>query len=82
MRITPAWAGKSCLCFICVFPPEDHPRVGGEKVPLSWLVLLPSGSPPRGRGKGLSRWSAATAERITPAWAGKSCLFANASALL
>ena len=47
--------------------------MGGEKLRLlSWILSL-SGSPPRGRGKAwlvpLPLWR----DRITPAWAGKSC---------
>ena len=35
IRITPAWAGKSPLVTRLYALAEDHPRVGGEKVPNS-----------------------------------------------
>ena len=69
--ITPAWAGKSRRYAKSRTKPKDHPRVGGEKVPLPWLVLLPSGSPPRGRGKVVHGALVHCAAGITPAWAGK-----------
>ena len=31
LGITPAWAGKSGTVQPMRVPPEDHPRVGGEK---------------------------------------------------
>ena len=71
-RITPAWAGKSDRRRPSPPGGWDHPRVGGEKL---FLVLLGEqrvGSPPRGRGKAVSRTSWRAACGITPAWAGKS----------
>ena len=50
--ITPAWAGKRPSHSSERRRPQDHPRVGGEKL---WPVIMFStvgGSPPRGRGKG------------------------------
>ena len=69
--ITPAWAGKSDIYETLGTDPEDHPRVGGEKPrPQSWQTAS-SGSPPRGRGKGLRRHQQDRGPGITPAWAGK-----------
>lgn len=70
-RITPAQAGKS------VAPRQkrsalwDHPRVGGEKVQRTNQDQTGLGSPPRGRGKATGIEVPVSAERITPAWAGK-----------
>ena len=33
MRITPAWAGKSFCLLLHSLQFQDHPRVGGEKLP-------------------------------------------------
>ena len=32
LRITPAWAGKSCIPFVLIPFEWDHPRMGGEKL--------------------------------------------------
>lgn len=70
-RITPAQAGKS------VAPRQkrsalwDHPRVGGEKGTRRSHGMAVPGSPPRGRGKATGIEVPVSAERITPAWAGK-----------
>ena len=50
----------------------DHPRVGGEKEETSTDQTAEEGSPPRGRGKGMTSWGGVLKDRITPAWAGKS----------
>ena len=51
----------------------DHPRVCGEKRVLGLKVCDILGSPPRMRGKGLCSGKLGLAQRITPAYAGKSC---------
>ena len=70
--ITPAWAGKSFSSTQTEIPPQDHPRVGGEKVGKCVQRGRHRGSPPRGRGKvhrcQIGPWLLG----ITPAWAGKS----------
>ena len=71
-RITPAWAGKSSRTCSRCRPEWDHPRVGGEKARPCIAPPPCRGSPPRGRGKGLTMESTQTRSRITPAWAGKS----------
>ena len=73
-RITPAWAGKRNCCFSRRWYTWDHPRVGGEKLLSEWGQGWPLGSPPRGRGKENVPGPQLGAERITPAWAGKSLL--------
>ena len=72
-RITPALAGKSYV--FGPFRPGswDHPRVGGEKRFVRNRTQLRLGSPPRGRGKGPLVTGKGIDDRITPAWAGKSC---------
>ena len=71
--ITPAWAGKRTS-----FPKRlcrrwDHPRVGGEKLMSATALWYAVGSPPRRRGKAGKNGGCDFGDRITPAWAGKSC---------
>ena len=70
--ITPAWAGKSCLYVLSRSSVRDHPRVGGEKKLILFVLRAVTGSPPRGRGKDTHKAAQAHREGITPAWAGKS----------
>ena len=74
-RITPAYAGKSCTS--CSWQPRsrDHPRMCGEKYRKPVAKFLPSGSPPRMRGKGLLQIFVSEPLGITPAYAGKSAPF-------
>ena len=71
-RITPAWAGKRArgltLWVVC----GDHPRMGGEKLFDNGTGQGAQGSPPHGRGKGITARPKGWSGRITPAWAGKS----------
>ena len=69
--ITPACAGKSTSVLCTRFALWDHPRVCGEKRTRSAHRLSPLGSPPRVRGKGLTRKMLKAMGRITPACAGK-----------
>ena len=69
--ITPAWAGKSGLRRFPCTGHGDHPRVGGEKATAQSGSGSARGSPPRGRGKDDASIAQNTADRITPAWAGK-----------
>ena len=71
-RITPACAGKSASNVNFTFWSRDHPRVCGEKLPLSRTATAPSGSPPRMRGKERLLPEKHTSSGITPACAGKS----------
>ena len=70
--ITPAHAGKtnhSDRCNACVV---DHPRACGENRRRFSKRAKRSGSPPRMRGKPLSRSSRTAGKGITPAHAGKT----------
>ena len=49
--------------------------MGGEKERLARCAAWAEGSPPRGRGKVSDVLELRTADRITPAWAGKSYVF-------
>ena len=71
--ITPAWAGKSFRAAESRQACRDHPRVGGEKYRSSRTSTCVKGSPPRGRGKEIVDITEWPTNRITPAWAGKSC---------
>ena len=70
--ITPAYAGKSAPFLILVTGNRDHPRVCGEELWLFCCVSLPSGSPPRMRGRVACQGPRGARYRITPAYAGKS----------
>ena len=70
--ITPAYAGKSSRESDCCNELQDHPRVCGEKVKLSYTDDDAEGSPPRMRGKDGVNDSAQAVTGITPACAGKS----------
>ena len=70
--ITPAYAGKRSACSPPSPHSRDHPRVCGEKVLNTFIMVCHVGSPPRMRGKGDSPPFFWTDSRITPAYAGKS----------
>ena len=46
--------------------------MGGEKIASCTVCRVSMGSPPHGRGKGMTSWGGVLKDRITPAWAGKS----------
>ena len=71
-RITPAHAGKTSVHTQSTMSPADHPRACGENGTEGSGKKLPSGSPPRMRGKLMSRFRALSPARITPAHAGKT----------
>ena len=71
-RITPAWAGKRSPASNSRPLLKDHPRMGGEKVPVAEQASNGKGSPPHGRGKDSAGYFWLEGSRITPAWAGKS----------
>ena len=71
-RITPAYAGKRGRCPRPAGRRWDHPRVCGEKIRARLHPRFLVGSPPRMRGKEWIVWNTEPAERITPAYAGKS----------
>ena len=71
-RITPAYAGKSEVCFKLFAGVQDHPRVCGEKAVIRSSVAQAVGSPPRMRGKEYAVYHGHAYDGITPAYAGKS----------
>ena len=72
VRITPAWAGKSCGWASCGGLSWDHPRVGGEKSSITGTRWAKLGLPPRRRGKVHDFDQIGRSAGITPARAGKS----------
>ena len=70
-RITPAYAGKSCLICHRRSQPWDHPRVCGEKSTFVPHEVCNVGSPPRMRGKETETADNPCYHGITPAYAGK-----------
>ena len=70
--ITPAYAGKSRLCYVLGCFCKDHPRVCGEKKVMRGAKDKRMGSPPHVRGKGFALCNALRCRGITPACAGKS----------
>ena len=71
-RITPAYAGKSTARRRAYLFFWDHPRICGEKPLEEHGGAVITGSPPHMRGKAPTKYLAWNAERITPAYAGKS----------
>ena len=71
-RITPAYAGKSCLCHADRSNNWDHPRLCGEKTKCRSVTATVVGSPPPMRGKDDLLPQNRINHRITPAYAGKS----------
>ena len=74
-RITPAYAGKSGNFHLMRAKPQDHPRLCGEKATHGTGFLRALGSPPPMRGKVPEHLADKVANRITPAYAGKSRSF-------
>ena len=73
-RITPAYAGKRKLHQRSFSACRDHPRICGEKRCNGYRDADRTGSPPHMRGKGWPPPIPCLSGRITPAYAGKSCL--------
>ena len=71
-RITPAHAGKRRQTSGPSAAPRDHPRACGEKAIAPAIDAVPTGSPPRRRGKVAPCRGPRHTLRITPAHAGKS----------
>ena len=69
--ITPAYAGKSFTAGRLGYGRVHHPRVCGEKLQLVGARPLPTGSPPRMRGKEYLPLFLGGDVGITPAYAGK-----------
>ena len=70
--ITPADAGKTPYITYEVATDRDHPRGCGENQRYNPCIPVARGSPPRMRGKPISGLTGVTANRITPADAGKT----------
>ena len=75
VRITPAYAGKRKMQAAQSAFQKDHPRLCGEKRLCRCWNGVPEGSPPPMRGKALKTMPKQKRCRITPAYAGKSCIF-------
>ena len=71
VRITPAYAGKSCNVLETFSYSRDHPRLCGEKLSTYDRNVCRNGSPPPMRGKGPCHLRLILIIRITPAYAGK-----------
>ena len=71
-RITPAYAGKSFGDYLIDNDIKDHPRLCGEKLAFAYPRTFAIGSPPPMRGKVIEACRKYNADRITPAYAGKS----------
>ena len=71
---SPAHAGKRRSFTVFTFDSEDHPRICGEKLLVSEISVVRSGSPPHMRGKETTPRFYGSSPRITPAYAGKSFL--------
>ena len=74
IRITPAYAGKSCTGANGQGQQQDHPRLCGEKIKLNRITQRKLGSPPPMRGKACPFTLCMKIFWITPAYAGKSRL--------
>ena len=70
--ITPAGAGKTAFQAVRKFLIKDHPRRCGENFVLPFHASVSQGSPPQVRGKHVIIPNLGTANRITPAGAGKT----------
>ena len=73
-RITPAGAGKTCMCAVCNLTREDHPRRCGENENDGFTLGKIIGSPPQVRGKRYDADRLRYGRGITPAGAGKTHL--------
>ena len=71
-RLIPAWAGKTPPRRPPLTSTWAHPRVGGENAVRTSVIIVNTGSSPRGRGKRSCRSVARRRDRLIPAWAGKT----------
>ena len=77
LGITPAYAGKRAVSPGGRKVLRDHPRLCGEKSPISADRCVGMGSPPPMRGKVNCFSVKGLSVRITPAYAGKSQIVVN-----
>ena len=71
-RITPAYAGNTCISFSSADTKEDHPRLRGEHVSKISTNAKTRGSPPLTRGTHPVSHTPAPWYGITPAYAGNT----------
>ena len=71
-RITPAGAGKTCICRHAAAIAKDHPRRCGENSSGKRFSNSITGSPPQVRGKPSVTTAQGLKHGITPAGAGKT----------
>ena len=81
LGITPTYAGKSCWPSCVPAVSRDHPRVCGEKSQSTSASPRALGSPPRMRGKGVKQSNSRIRMGITPAYAGKSCIYRSTTSI-
>ena len=79
--ITPAYAGKSAYLSPEDTAGRDHPRVCGEKYSWEKSTCKIFGSPPRMRGKAGLVQIVCRLRGITPAYAGKSCIYRSTTSI-
>ena len=70
--LIPAWAGKTRVTWGRCPRSAAHPRVGGENFLGAPGAPAAGGSSPRGRGKRVGCVGELSADRLIPAWAGKT----------
>ena len=70
--ITPAHAGNTRPCPLCLCSVRDHPRTRGEYPPLLPLTIAMKGSPPHTRGILETAYQCFAVHGITPAHAGNT----------
>ena len=75
VRITPACAGKTPKGHAAFVLIADHPRMRGEDEALPRSGGIRMGSPPHARGRLAMLSDVSSITRITPACAGKTCVF-------
>ena len=73
-RLTPAYAGKTPHCAGAENDGRAHPRVCGEDSRISSTLEASCGSPPRMRGRRFLGPAGGVSSRLTPAYAGKTCI--------
>ena len=81
IRIIPALAGSTVPSVSSCSMAADHPRVGGEHLPLHLPAATHCGSSPRWRGAPFLSYSWGIALRIIPALAGSTMSNVNADGL-
>ena len=78
-RLIPAWAGKTSISTDSSASRGAHPRVGGENSYVLAYCCASGGSSPRGRGKQVVLVHGQLADRLIPAWAGKTSASSRAT---